>query len=187
MHILLILALAVLYPATHMLNGWLFDFATINDNVSLIYLPAFLRLFNLLVLGPFAGTFTTFLGGLLFSTQHTDPLSLQLINITCSSIGPLIALIGFRLYWKRHIELTSLQDLSTLTLLYCVSNSLIHHLTWVLIGQAEVFEVKQAFWMFLGDLNGALLCAYLMKAVLDFLEKKGVHFSAPSQPKNSQR
>jgi len=184
MHILLIFALAVLYPATHILNGWLFDFATINDNVSLIYLPAFLRLFNLLILGPFAGTLTTFLGGLLFSTQNNDPMSLQLINITCSSIGPLIALIGFRLYWKRQIELTSLQDLSTLTLLSCLSNSLIHHVTWVLIGKSEVFEVKQAFWMFLGDLNGALLCAYVMKAILDYLEKKGVNFSGPSQPKN---
>jgi len=52
MHILLILALAVLFPATHILSGWLFDFATINDHISLIYLPAFLRLFNLLILGP---------------------------------------------------------------------------------------------------------------------------------------
>ena len=52
MHIVLILALAVLYPATHILNGWLFEFATITESVSLIYLPAFLRLFHLLVLGP---------------------------------------------------------------------------------------------------------------------------------------
>jgi len=56
---LLILALAALYPAVHILNGWLFDFATINHHISLIYLPAFLRLFNLLVLGPIYGTLTT--------------------------------------------------------------------------------------------------------------------------------
>jgi len=59
MHILLIISLAVLFPVTHILSGWLFDFATINDNISLIYMPAFLRLFNLLVMGPLYGTLST--------------------------------------------------------------------------------------------------------------------------------
>jgi hypothetical protein len=36
--------------------------------------------------------------------------------------------------------------------------------------------VTEAFWMFLGDLNGALLGAYLMKAVLDYFAKKGLKF-----------
>ncbi len=177
MHILLILALAVLYPATHILNGWLFDFAAINDHISLIYLPAFLRLFNLLVLGPLFGTLSTVLGGLLLMTQFNEPLGIALLNIACSSAGPLIALIGFKIYWRRQVELTSLQDLATLTLIYCVSNTLIHHVTWVLMGHAEAFEVTEAFWMFLGDLNGALLGAYLMKAVLDYFAKKGLKFS----------
>ena len=88
------------------------------------------------------------------------------------------------LYLKRQPDLTSLRDLVGLTLLYCLSNSLIHHVTWVLIEKSEVFELKEVFWMFLGDLTGALLGAYLMKALLDFLEKKGIHFSGSSQPKN---
>jgi hypothetical protein len=45
------------------------------------------------------------------------------------------------------------------------------------MGQSQAFELTEAFWMFLGDLNGALLGAYLMKAMLDYLEKKGVKFS----------
>jgi hypothetical protein len=36
--------------------------------------------------------------------------------------------------------------------------------------------------MFVGDLNGALLGAYLFKASLDYLAKKGFNFSEPSQP-----
>ncbi len=183
MHIVLILALAVLYPATHVLNGWLFDFATINDNISLIYLPAFLRLFHLLVLGPTFGTIATILGGLLLMSQLNDTLGVALLNIACSSAGPLIALLCFRVYMKRQPEITSLRDLGGLTLTYCVSNSVIHHVTWVLIEKSEVFELTQAFWMFLGDLSGALLGAYLMKAILDYLEKKGVNFSGPSLPK----
>jgi hypothetical protein len=176
MHILLILALAVLFPATHILSGWLFDFATLNDNISLIYMPAFLRLFNLLVLGALFGTLSTVLGGLLLIAQLDEPLGLALLNVVCSSAGPLIALIGLKIYWKGDVELTSLQDLAALTLVYCVCNSLIHHVTWVLMGQSQAFELDQVFWMFLGDLNGALLGAYLMKATLDFFEKKGVKF-----------
>ena len=177
MHILLILALAVLFPATHILNGWLFDFAALNDRISLIYLPAFLRLFNLLILGPLFGTLSTILGGLLLMTQFNEPIELKLLNVACSSAGPLIALIGFKIYWKRQVELTSLQDLVTLTVIYCVCNSIIHHLAWVLMGQSQALELTKVFWMFLGDLNGALLGAYLMKAMLDYLEKKGVKFS----------
>ena len=184
MHILLILALAVLFPATHILNGWLFDFATLSDRVSLIYLPAFLRLLNLLVLGQLFGTIATILGGLLLMTQLNDPLGLSLLNIVCSSTGPLIAVLCFKLYLKRQPELNSLNDLAGLTLIYCLCNSLIHHVTWVLIDQSQVFELTQVFWMFLGDLNGALLGAYLMKAIIDYLEKKGINFSGPSQPRN---
>jgi len=177
MHILLILALAVLFPATHILNGWLFDFAALNDNISLIYLPAFLRLCNLLILGPLFGTLSTILGGLLLMTQFNEPLSIAFLNIACSSAGPLMALIGLKIYCKREVQLTSLSDLAALTLIYCLSNSVIHHITWVLIGQSEALELTEVFWMFLGDLNGALLGAYLMKAMLDYLEKKGVKFS----------
>jgi lipid-A-disaccharide synthase-like uncharacterized protein len=183
MHIVLVLALAVLYIATHILNGWLFDFATISDNISLIYLPAFLRLFNLLVLGPAFGTVATILGGLLLLSHFDDPLEVGLLNIACSSAGPLIALLCFRIYMKRQPEISSLQDLTGLTLLYCISNSVIHHVTWVLIKESQAFEVAEVFWMFLGDLNGALLGAYLMKAILDYLEKKGIHFSGPSRTK----
>ena len=183
MHIVLVLVLAVLYLATHILNGWLFDFAIISDNISLIYLPAFLRLFNLLVLGPAFGTVSTILGGLLLLSHFDDPLEVGLLNIACSSAGPLFALLCFKIYLKRQPEITSLRDLGSLTLLYCVSNSLIHHVTWVLIGESEAFELTTVFWMFLGDLNGALLGAYLMKAILDYLEKKGVNFSGPSKPK----
>ena len=177
MHILLIISLAVLFPITHILSGWLFDFATINDNISLIYMPAFLRLFNLLVMGPLYGTLSTILGGLLLMTQLNEPVGIALLNIACSSAGPLIAMLGLRIYWNRRVKLTSLKDLTTLTLIYCVSNSLIHHVTWVLMGQSQAFDVTEVFWMFLGDLNGALLGAYLMKAMLDYFEKKGFKFS----------
>jgi hypothetical protein len=184
MFFLLILALGVLYPAVHILNGWLFDFATINHHISLIYLPAFLRLFNLLVLGPVHGTITTILGGLLLMGNFNESLALALFNIACSATGPLMALFGFRLFYQRRVELTSLRDLTTLTLVYCICNSMIHHTAWKILGSTGDFDLQEAAWMFLGDFNGALLGGYLTKAMIDAMEKRGFNFSGPSQPKN---
>ncbi len=184
MHLLLVLALAVLFPAVHTLNGWLFDFATISPHISLIYLPAFLRLFNLLVLGPAAGTLTTVLGGLALMYQFNEPLHMALINITCSCAGPLMALFSFRLIFGRRVRLRSLKDLSFLTLMYCAFNSVLHHVAWHITNTTDTFDYTEAVWMFIGDFNGALLGAYLIKALIDFMEKKGFNFSGSSQPKS---
>jgi hypothetical protein len=43
-----------------------------------------------------------------------------------------------------------------------------------MLDDTQFFDLQHAMSMFVGDLLGALLGAYLMKAVLDFLEKKGI-------------
>ena len=184
MNLLLVILLAVLYAAAHILNIWLFDFAIIHAHVSLIYLPAFLRLFNLLVLGPIYGTAATFAGGLILMTWFDEPLTLALLNIASSCAGPLVAMMSFRFYFGHRIQLTSLKDLGLVTLVYAILNSLIHHSMWLLFDDGKLIDTSASFWMFVGDLNGALLGAYLLKASLDYLERKGIHFSGPSQPKN---
>ena len=184
MNLLLVLALAVLYPAAHLLNDWLFAFANINNHVSLIYLPAFLRLFNLFILGPVYGTASTFFGGLILMAWYSEPLGLALLNIACSCAGPLVAMMGFRFYFGRRIQLTSLKDLAVTTVVYAISNSAIHHTSWLLFDDDKLIDTGASLWMFVGDLNGALLGAYLFKATLNFLESKGINFSGPSQPKN---
>jgi hypothetical protein len=184
MYLILILALAVLFPATHLLNAWLFEFATINHHISLIYLPAFLRLTNLLVLGPAYGTLTTVLGGLLLIGNFEETLGLAMLNIACSSASPLMALMGFRIYFKRRVQLSNLRDLATLTLIYCICNSVIHHAVWLVAQPDQVFIAQDAAWMFIGDLNGALIGAYLLKAIIEFMEKRGFNFSDSSQSKN---
>ena len=69
-------------------------------------MPAFLRLFNVLVLGPVFGTFATLLGGMLLIPHFDGPLNLKLMNIVCSSAGPIIALMSFKIYFKRSVQLT---------------------------------------------------------------------------------
>ena len=184
MNLFLVFVFAVLFPAAHALNVWLFDFANINTNVSLIYLPAFLRLFNLLVMGPVYGTLATLLGGLILMAWLNEPLGFALLNIAASCSGPLVAMMGFRIYFKRRIQLNSLKDLAVVTVAYAICNSLLHHATWLLFDNEQLLDASTSFWMFVGDLNGALFGAYLFKASLDFLEKKGFKFSEPLLPKN---
>ena len=184
MNLLLVLVLAVLFPAAHVLNAWLFDFANLSAHVSLIYLPAFLRLFNILVMGPVYGTLATLIGGLILLFWFNEPIVLGLLNIAASCAGPLVAMMGFRIYFKRRIQLNSLKDLAVVTVAYAICNSLLHHATWLLFDHEQLLDASTSFWMFIGDLNGALLGAYLFKASLDLLEKRGFQFSEPLQPKN---
>ena len=185
MHLLLILALAVLFPAVHILNGWLFDFAIITNHISLIYLPAFLRLFNLLVLGPVFGLLTTFLGGLLLIMQfNNESLSLLLLYIACSCTGPLLSLWLFKLKFKRSLRLSSLRDLTMLVITYSLLNAVLHSLVWIFIDSEQTFSLMGALWMFIGDFNGALLGAYLMKALVDAIEIRGIKTSSSSLPKS---
>ena len=184
MNLLFLIALGVLYSVAHSLNSWLFDFANINSHVSLIYLPAFLRLFNVLVLGPIYGTGATLVGGLILMVWTNEPLSLALLNVASSCAGPIVAMMGFRFYFGRRIQLTSLKELGLVTFVYAILNSLIHHSIWFLFDDDKLMDTNASLWMFVGDLNGALLGAYLFKASLDFLERKGMKFSGTSQPKN---
>ena len=184
MNFILVLALSVLFPAAHILNAWLFDFANINSHVSLIYLPAFLRLFNLLVMGPWLGSVATFLGGLILMAYFDEPFLFALLNIVCSCAGPVLAMMSFRIFFNRRIQLTSLADLGVVTVTYAIFNSSIHHVAWFFFDPEKLIDTGALLWMFVGDLIGALLGAYLLKASLDYLESKGFNFSEPSPPKS---
>lgn len=166
MNALLIVAFAVFFPLVHLANGWLFRFAEITPHISLIYLPAFLRLANVLVLGPRNGTLATMLGGVLLMQTFDDHSIVSLLNIGCSAFGPIVALLVFKAYTRRHFELTSLRDLAALTLIYAVANAVLHHLMWSLLDKSQLVEPIQVLWMVLGDIFGALIGAYAMKWIV---------------------
>jgi hypothetical protein len=189
MFIVLIVALAVLLPAIHILNGWMFDFASINTHVSLIYLPAFLRLFNVLVLGPLWGTVTTFLGSVLLMSQFDEPFGYAMLNNVSTCTGPLIALFVYQYQLNRPIKLNSLKDVSVLTLYCSLGNSLVHHMVWYLQNTSSELRYLEALWMFMGDLLGTLLGAYLMKGILDLMEFRQSRLASssnddPQEPKH---
>lgn len=84
---MLILGLGLLFPVVHSANGWLFSFIELTPNVSWIYLPAFLRLLNVLVLGKLKGTLATLLGGmvLLGVDKQDNTLLLDAAHILSSA------------------------------------------------------------------------------------------------------
>ncbi|MFM7013028.1 MAG: hypothetical protein ACKO0Z_27475 [Betaproteobacteria bacterium] len=163
MSALLIIAFAILFPVVHIANGWLFKFAEITPHISLIYLPAFLRLSNVLILGPRNGTLATMLGGVLLMRTFDDNSVAGLLNIGCSALGPIVALVVFKTYTHRNFELTSLKDLSVLTVIYAIANAVLHHLVWSVVDKSQLAEPIQVLWMVLGDIFGALIGAYAMK------------------------
>lgn len=163
--VLLILGLGLLFPVVHIANGWLFAFTELSSNVSWIYLPAFLRLFHVLVLGKFKGTLATLLGGmvLLAVDKQDNPLLLDTAHILSSAAGPVLALLAFEHLRGRSVNLKSLADLASLALIYCIFNSLLHHFAWAVLSAQPQDSPKQMLLMALGDLAGALIGAYVLK------------------------
>lgn len=166
MNVLLIIVFSILFPLVHVVNGWVFKFSEITPHIALIYLPAFLRLAHVLILGRLSGTLATLLGGLLLMWSFNETLTVALLNSLCSAGGPLLALFLFKLHAKREVELTSLRDLTVLTLVYALTNAVLHHAMWSALDPAMLVAPTQVLWMVLGDIMGALLGAYIMKWVI---------------------
>lgn len=175
----LIIGLGLLFPLVHLANGWLFAFAELSPHVALIYLPAFLRLMNVLVLGRLKGTVATVLGGLLLLGTFPEHDGVEWVNIACSAAGPLLALVVFERWRGRPVVLTSLADLACVTLIYCVANAFLHHLTWALMLPEPVSSPKEIASMVVGDLVGALLGAYLLKWVASRISLPGQRLPPP--------
>lgn len=152
------------FPLVHLFSGWLFSFAEISPHIGLIYLPAFIRLFNVLVLGPVKGTLATFLGGfLLMFMIGSDRSLVDILNIACSAGGPLVAVLVFQLTRGRPAQIASIYDVAVVALIYCVANALLHHLMWSFFDPSQLASPLNLFWMALGDFNGALFGAYALK------------------------
>lgn len=165
---LLIIGLALAFPLLHQANSWMFSFLEISPNVALIYLPAFLRLLNVLLLGKLRGTVAGLLGGalLILATDSSDPMALRITNMVCSSASPVVALLLFEYWRRRGVELRSLPDLAQLTLLYCLINAVLHHLAWAVMAPQNLRSPEQMLWMTMGDLAGTLIGAYALKWIV---------------------
>jgi hypothetical protein len=157
---------APLFAATHLANAWLFDHLSLSDHISWVYLPAFLRVVYVLVLGPWWGFMAIFIGSLALGGSLDENLFQALMNAGASGLGPVVALALFKLLKERSLQLSRPSDLIQMCLLYALLNAVIHHFNWAYQQPDELMSVTQLPIMIVGDLLGALLGAFLFTLLM---------------------
>jgi hypothetical protein len=168
---------AVLFPLVHVFNDWAFDAFEFSHHISLIYLPAFLRLANVLLLGHAWGTLTTALGGVLLAIWNNNVTWVEGMNVLASSTSGLLSVWLFQIIKERPVQLLEMKDLLQLVMLYALMNALLNHVAWTLVEQDALITVHQLPMMVIGDFLGAMLGALLFswgakKLKLDQLARK---------------
>ena len=168
---------AVLFPLVHVFNGWAFDAFEFSHHISLIYLPAFLRLANVLVLGQAWGTLTTALGGVLLAIWNNNVTWVEGMNVLASATSGWLSVWLFQIIKERPVRLLEMKDLLQLVMLYALMNALLNHVAWTLVEQDALITVHQLPMMVIGDFLGAMLGALLFswgdkKLKLDQLARK---------------
>lgn len=170
------MAWAVGFAVFYFLAYWLTDFITelsevIPDRVSLIYIPAFVRVVSVLVAG-LAGLVGIFIGTLGVSILYVgDPAHLALANATASTAG-----IGLS-YWLmlkamgRSSLPLNLPVLVLLTVLYSTFNAMTHGLVWDLIGMGDGLSTTELALMMIGDLTGVVLMYFILRLGIRYVRR----------------
>jgi hypothetical protein len=175
--VVIVAAAAVFFPLVHLFNRWAFEYVEFSHHISLIYLPAFLRLANVLVLGQAWGTLTTALGGILLALWNHNVTWVEGMNVLASSTSGLLSVWLFQIIKERPVRLLEMKDLLQLVMLYALMNALLNHVAWTLVEQDALITVHQLPMMVIGDFLGAMLGALLFswgakKLKLDQLARK---------------
>jgi hypothetical protein len=158
----LMLVGSLVYMSAHLANLWVFEFWEVTPNISWVYLPSFLRLANLLILGPLWGTGATALGCaelILLSNEGSHVLAWVNVLASCSSAVAAYGLL--RLMTHRHVALTQLKELLLLAGIYTLINPSLHFILWHLMQVYSETSVQDFVAMAVGDLAGAVLGSVL--------------------------
>jgi len=159
------LVLGLVFAAVHLFNSWAFSALEFSSFISLVYLPGFLRLANVLVMGPLWGSLATAFGHLMLILVELRPVDLALVNLVASVLGALLAALAFESLHGRRLHHFSLMDLFKVALLYTFFNASCHHLAWSMIAPELLIQKDQWLLMVIGDFNGALLGAFLLRTL----------------------
>jgi hypothetical protein len=157
---------APLFAATHLANAWLFDHISVSNHINWIYLPAFLRVAYVLILGPVWGFTAIFVGSSLLGASFNENQLQASLNAGASAIGPVLALVLFRLLKERSLRIAQPSDLMQMCLLYALINAVVHHFCWAYQQPEQLLSVSQLPIMVIGDLAGALLGAFLFTLLM---------------------
>jgi len=153
---------SLVYMSVHLANLWVFEFWEVTPNISWVYLPSFLRLANLLILGPFWGTCATALGGaelIFLSNQIFNGLAWLNVLASCSSAVAAYGLL--HLMTQRPVALTQFKELLMLAGVYTLINPSLHFILWHVIQAYTETSLQDFVAMAVGDFAGAVLGSML--------------------------
>jgi hypothetical protein len=151
------LAFAGLYVFVFQVNRF-FDpiFSVIEAKVSLVFLPAFIRVAAVLVAGA-AGALGLFLGAFVLGSIQELPLGSSLGQAFFTALAPCLALLLIRYALAgRPLEIR-LSLFLMLALFASLFNSLLHHLFWDFYSFASPVTLMTFWQMLIGDLLGVLM------------------------------
>lgn len=166
---------ALLYVGFYYLNLLIAPiFDVIPGRVSLLFLPAFIRVAAILVAG-IAGLAGVAIGSLFVSVAvYQEPLFTSIWIAIASSIGIALSYLVMR-YASNGKELAfSLPVLMVLATLYCAFNALLHGLAWELVGIASTVTIKDLALMMLGDFMGVIVMFYALRLMLRIVKRLGL-------------
>lgn len=168
------IAFAVLYVSFYLVNLLIAPFFdVIPGRVSLLFLPAFIRVAAILIAG-LAGLVGVGIGTIFISlVVYQEPLLTAIWVSIASSIGIALSYLVLR-YASNGKELAfTLPVLLVLATLYSAFNALLHGLAWELVGLASVVTIKDLALMMLGDFMGVIVMFYLLRYTLRLMKKLG--------------
>ena len=164
--LLLLTLCAPLFAAAHLFNGWIFQHWALSSHISWVYLPAFLRVAYVLVLGPAWGFAAVFIGSILLGGGFDENMMQASTNALASALGPVLALWLFKVLKERQLQISRLSDLLQMCILYALLNALVHHAAWSYNQPDQLMSVHQMPIMVIGDLAGAVLGSVLFTVVM---------------------
>lgn len=154
---------ATLFWLTHLFNMWLFQLGELSEHINLVYLPSFLRLANVLILGLWWGAFATAVGGLFLILWSPDGWLMSLLNIAVSASAASLAVLCLQTLRGTRLSPTRLLDLLWAALLCGVISASLHHFVWSYLDPSQLIAPYQLAYMIAGDINGAMLGALLLR------------------------
>lgn len=150
-------AFAALYVLVFQINR-LFDpvFSVIDEKISMVFLPAFVRVAAILVAGA-AGALGLFLGALSLGLIQDLPTLANTTQAFFTALAPCLALFILRFALAERPLAITLELFLLLAMFASIFNSLLHHVFWDIYPLAQPVTMTTFWQMLEGDLAGALL------------------------------
>ncbi|WVN41421.1 hypothetical protein AOB54_08035 [beta proteobacterium MWH-UniP1] len=169
-------AFAALYVGLYHLNLLIAPFFdVVPGRVSLLFLPAFIRVAAILIAG-LAGLAGVVIGSLWISlVVYQEPLVTAVWVSIASSIGIALSYLVLRYAYNGKALAFSLPVLMVLATLYCAFNALLHGLAWELLGLASTITMRDLALMMIGDFMGVIVMFSVLRLVLRAAKKLGFH------------